>query len=105
MGEGLRQVNSLHYRAHLDLGSSPPPLWVSPKNQEIWIVHMDKTIYVYSGSDQPHGSLLGDIDSSRTMFIHLTMDINGRITPHSPICIVHGPHKMYVNIAFRYLYG
>ena len=31
VGEGLKQAQDLHCRAHLGLGSSPPPRWVNPK--------------------------------------------------------------------------
>ena len=72
MGEGLRQTHNLHCRALLDLGSLPPPRWVSPKNQEIWTLHIDETRYVSSKSDY---SLLGDVDSPKTMVIHLTLDM------------------------------
>ena len=50
--------HDLHCRAHLDLDSLPPPWWVSPKNKEIWTLHMDETRYVCSGSDHLHGGVL-----------------------------------------------
>ena len=59
-------------------------------------------MFVVGATTPTRGSLLGDIDSSRTMVIYTTLDMSGQIALHGPICKVYRPKKRYVDLAFRY---
>ena len=59
-------------------------------------------MFVVGATTPTRGSLLGDIDSSRTMVIYTLLDMSGQIALRGPICRVHKPKKRYVDLAFRY---